>query len=96
MKIDVHQHGRPNLAVRTLNFSSFALTLKFTTPQNSEQPRSLRRRYFSSKCVNGEIDKGADFRRPMLARGIQGIERKQLARPIGKQLDQPTAVDDVL
>jgi hypothetical protein len=37
--------------------------------------RSLPYRYFSGacKCVDGEIDEGADFRRPMLAGGIEGI-----------------------
>ena len=45
--------------------------------------------------MNSEINESADFRRPMLARGIEGIERKQLARPVGKQFDQTSVIDDV-
>jgi hypothetical protein len=39
------------------------------------------------ECMNSEINEGADFRRPMLAGGIEGIERKQFARPVWKQFD---------
>jgi hypothetical protein len=42
-----------------------------------------------------EVNECPHLSSPVLARGIKSIEREQLARPIGKQLDEFAAFDQV-
>src|SRR6476660_5015343 len=48
-----------------------------------------------SQNLEAEVNECRHLSSPVLARGIESIEREQLARPIGKQLDEFTAFNRV-